>query len=153
MIKRNNKFRGSSNSVWFQSHDIWRLLSDFLQTFLLLCVFNSELYLKCTEAVRGRWEKISADTFSTVFSPVFKVLYLKIMCKGKFCVLISFFIIFVVVILISATRGLTWVIMHFTPPCGQNGYYNTKVNPTQKQMFSSGTKNLNYLRLQPPGTN
>lgn len=112
--------------------------------------FSVFLILSCIWDVRKPWEA-GEKKYPLINSR--QVLNLKIMCKGKFCVLISFFIIFVVVILISATRGLTWVIMHFTPPCGQNGYYNTKVNPTQKQMFSSGTKNLNYLRLQPPGTN
>lgn len=112
--------------------------------------FSVFLILSCIWDVRKPWE---AGEKKIPLINSRQVLNLKIMCKGKFCVLISFFIIFVVVILISATRGLTWVIMHFTPPCGQNGYYNTKVNPTQKQMFSSGTKNLNYLRLQPPGTN
>lgn len=106
--------------------------------------FSVFLILSCIWNVRKPWEageKKYPLINSWVVSPVFKILNLKIMCKGKFCVLISFLIIFVVVILISATRGLTWIIMHFTPPCGQNGYYNTKVNPTQKQMFSSGTKN------------
>lgn len=115
--------------------------------------FSVFLILSCIWDVRKPWE---AGEKKIPLINVRQVLNLKIMCKGKFCVfflLISFLIIFVVVILISATRGLTWVIMHFTPPCGQNGYYNTKVNPTQKQMFSSGTKNLNYLRLQQPGTN
>lgn len=112
--------------------------------------FSVFLILSCIWNVRKPWEA-GEKKYPLINSR--QVLNLKIMCKGKFCILISFLIIFVVVILISATRGLTWVIMHFTPPCGQNGYYNTKVNPTQKQMFSSGTKNLNYLRLQPPGTN
>lgn len=112
--------------------------------------FSVFLILSCIWDVRKPWEA-GEKKYPLINSR--QVLNLKIMCKGKFCILISFLIIFVVVILISATRGLTWIIMHFTPPCGQNGYYNTKVNPTRKQMFSSGTKNLNYLRLQPPGTN
>lgn len=112
--------------------------------------FSVFLILSCIWNVRKPWEA-GEKKYPLINSR--QVLNLKIMCKGKFCILISFLIIFVVVILISATRGLTWVIMHFTPPCGQNGYYNTKVNPTQKQMFSSGTKNFNDLRLQQPGTN
>lgn len=112
--------------------------------------FSVFLILSCIWNVRKPWEA-GEKKYPLINSR--QVLNLKIMCKGKFCILISFLIIFVVVILISATRGLTWIIMHFTPPCGQNGYYNTKVNPTQKQMFSSGTKNFNDLRLQQPGTN
>lgn len=112
--------------------------------------FSVFLILSCIWDVRKPWE---AGEKKIPLINSRQVLNLKIMCKGKFCILISFLIIFVVVILISATRGLTWIIMHFTPPCGQNGYYNTKVNPTQKQMFSSGTKNFNDLRLQQPGTN
>lgn len=112
--------------------------------------FSVFLILSCIWNVRKPWEA-GEKKYPLINSR--QVLNLKIMCKGKFCILISFLIIFVVVILISATRGLTWVIMHFTPPCGQNGYYNTKVNPTQKQMFSSGTKFFNDLRLQQPGTN
>lgn len=112
--------------------------------------FSVFLILSCIWNVRKPWEA-GEKKYPLINSR--QVLNLKIMCKGKFCILISFLIIFVVVILISATRGLTWIIMHFTPPCGQNGYYNTKVNPTQKQMFSSGTKFFNDLRLQQPGTN
>lgn len=77
--------------------------------------FSVFLILSCIWNVRKPWEA-GEKKYPLINSR--QVLNLKIMCKGKFCVfflLISFLIIFVVVILISATRGLTWVIMHFTP--------------------------------------